>query len=83
MDDPRSRHSALKSMSFEHAYRHSYGWQTGALSDLESYHRLHSKILSNLLRDPWDPNYYRSSLWKRLYRRVRKIASSRFRTFVE
>ena len=70
MDDPRSPHNALKSMSFERAYRHSYGWQTGALSDLESHSRLHREILNNLLNDPWDPQYYYSSLWKRLWKRV-------------
>ena len=76
MDDPRSQHNSLKSMSFEDAYRHTHGWQTGTLSDLESCLRLQSRILNNLLDDPWDPKFYRSVLWKRLLKRVLTIATS-------
>jgi glycosyltransferase involved in cell wall biosynthesis len=80
MDDPRSQHNSLKTTSFEDAYRHSYGWQTGALSDLESYHRLHNKILDNLLDDPWDPQCYCLPVWKRLCRRVLRTANGIRRT---
>ena len=70
MDDLRSQHNALRSMSFQQAYGYSHGWQAGAIRDTETYHRLHRRILRKLLFGPWQPEYYCGSLWKRLWGRV-------------
>ena len=75
MDDPRSRHNALRSMSFEQAYRHSYGWLSGAIRDAESSHRLHRRILQKLLCGPWQPQYYCGSPWKRFCGRLLTLAN--------
>lgn len=58
MDDPRSEHCLIHNQSFAEAYKHSYGFQTGHISDIENYKKLHQNILNNLLDEPFDPQYY-------------------------
>jgi glycosyltransferase involved in cell wall biosynthesis len=58
MDDPRSVHSGCRTASFDDAYKHSYGYQTGAIRDIEQYKKLHEDILENLLSGSSDPSYY-------------------------
>ena len=58
MDDPRSEHNRLKKMSFDQAYKDTYGYQAGKVKDIQGYDLLHKKILNNLLADPYDPKYY-------------------------
>jgi hypothetical protein len=58
MDDPRSKYSRVRSMSFEEAYKDSPGYQAGTIRDLQGYKRLHEDILDNLLSGPYDPKYY-------------------------
>jgi glycosyltransferase involved in cell wall biosynthesis len=75
MDDPRSRHNNLRTMSFEKAYEYSYGWKTGAITDIENYKVLHADILENLLSGPYDPKYYcgfRSKI-KKVLEKSRKL----------
>ena len=76
MDDPRSKHSRIKSMSFEQPYKYTYGYQTGTVRDLQTYKQLHKKILDNLLAGPYDPKYYRGwrAKLRRIMRRVAKTA---------
>jgi glycosyltransferase involved in cell wall biosynthesis len=75
MDDPRSDHCRLQEMAFEQAYRDTYGYQTGAFTDLEEYRRLHDDILDNLLAGPYDPKYYTG--WRAKVRRiVRRVAKT-------
>jgi len=72
MDDPRSPHNRSHSMSFEEAYRHTHGWKTGALHDIESYRALHERILDNLLTGSFDPKHYHRPRWRRVLDRVKK-----------
>jgi GT2 family glycosyltransferase len=58
MDDPRSKHNRLKNMTFEEAYKDTYGYQVGVIKDLQGYERLHKEILDNLLSGPYNPRYY-------------------------
>jgi len=77
MDDPRSKHNALKWMSFEDVYGLNESWRTGVIRDTESYHRYHKKIIHELLSGPWDSEYYCGSRWKRLYGRIITFLRSR------
>lgn len=66
MDDPRSAHCLLHKQSFSEAYQHCFGFQTGAISDIDSYKKLHQNILDNLLEDSYNPTYY--SPWRKWIR---------------
>ena len=68
LDDPRSEHCLLHTRSFDDAYKHSFGYQEGILSDIENYRKVHRDILNNLLEDPFDAGYY--SDWRRWMRKV-------------
>jgi len=58
LDDPRSKHSRLKSMPFGEAYKYCPAYQTGKMKNLQECDRLHQEILDNLLSGPYDPKYY-------------------------
>ena len=79
MDDPRSRHNRSRSVPFEEAYKHTFGWQAGAFSDAKTYDQLHHKILDNLLTGSYDPNDYLRPFWKRAFDRVRKLHRNRLK----
>lgn len=78
MDDPRSKHSRLKHMPFEQAYKETYGWQTRkepkdgstieATTSLEGYIQLQKDILHQLLTGSYDPHHYCG--WRQKLRRV-------------
>jgi glycosyltransferase involved in cell wall biosynthesis len=68
MDDPRSEHCSYRTASFDEAYKHSYGYQTGVATTIEEYTKLHEDILENLLTGPIDPLYYCG--WQAKCRRV-------------
>lgn len=68
MDDLRSPNNILRSehsMSFEDAYKHSYGYNIGAMKDKAGSHRLHSRILRRLMCGPWEAEYYCGPKYKR------------------
>lgn len=58
MDDPRSKHSRLKSMPFGEAYKYCPAYQAGKMKELQECKQLHKEILDNLLSGPYDPKYY-------------------------
>jgi glycosyltransferase involved in cell wall biosynthesis len=58
MDDPRSEHCGYREASFEEAYKYSFGYQQGIVTDIHKYKRLHEEILENLLTGSCDPSYY-------------------------
>jgi len=68
MDDPRSSHCYLHNMTFGQAYKHTYGFQAGIVTDIDNYKKLHQDILRNLLEDPFEPSFY--SPWRR---RIKKF----------
>jgi glycosyltransferase involved in cell wall biosynthesis len=70
MDDPRSKYNRLHRMSFEEAYKDSWGWQRGVIPNLKTYKEFHEQILRNLLDDPYDPQHYCG--WKAKLRRMVK-----------
>lgn len=78
MDDPRSNYSRIKSMSFDEAYKDTYGYQAGKLKNLEQYKQLHKAILDNLLSGPYDPKHYFG--WRKKVRRgllkIRRLLDS-------
>jgi hypothetical protein len=73
MDDLRSQHNAARAMSFEEAYQHSHGWQTGTHHSVETCDHLQQRILDTLLTGPVDPESYRPSIWERFSRRCAAI----------
>jgi glycosyltransferase involved in cell wall biosynthesis len=58
MDDPRSVHSGYHNTSFDEAYKYSYGYQMGAVKNIEEYKKLHEDILENLLTGSAEALYY-------------------------
>jgi glycosyltransferase involved in cell wall biosynthesis len=67
MDDPRSSHCYLHKMTFDQAYKHTYGFQAGKLTDIDNYKKLHKDILRNLMEDSFEPSFY--SPWRRRLKR--------------
>jgi hypothetical protein len=76
MDDPRSRHNRVHTMSFEKAYEHTFGWKTTTFCDLESYRSRNQKIVDVVLSGSSDPNFYsnKRQLRKRIWRRLSRLA---------
>jgi glycosyltransferase involved in cell wall biosynthesis len=73
MDDTRSKHSRLRSMSFKEAFRFSPNARSEALEDLENYRRLHERIIEVLLCGPYDPDYYSKCRGKWMYKRFKNF----------
>lgn len=68
MDDPRSEFSRARVMSFDEAYKWTYGYMKGTIRNPGDYKRLHEEILDNLLSGPYDPKYYCG--WRARLRRL-------------
>lgn len=83
MDDLRSAHNVMRregTVSFEDAYKHTFGWQTGILKDIASYGKIHENILDKLLFGPWEAKYYCGPRWLRTWGRALTLMNKvRFR----
>jgi glycosyltransferase involved in cell wall biosynthesis len=75
MDDPRSKNNRTHSMSFEEAYKNSFGWKTATFRDLESYRERHEKIVNVVLTGSYDPAVYLKSrpIHRRIWGRARRL----------
>jgi hypothetical protein len=76
MDDPRSKHSRVHSMSFEKAYQHTFGWKTSTFRDHATYLQRNQKIVNNVLTGSYDPGAYlkKQPLSRRVWRRLSRLA---------
>ncbi|MFA5865312.1 MAG: glycosyltransferase family 2 protein [Phycisphaerae bacterium] len=75
MDDPRSKYCNIHKMSFNYAYKHSFGYQTKAIKNINEYKSLHDKIIHNLLYDPFEAKFYTG--WRVIYKKfVKKIENA-------
>lgn len=70
MDDPKSEHSRLKDEeSYQQAKSVTFGINSAGQETLEDRWHWRQKVLSNLLDDPWQADYYQR--WRRKIRSLK------------
>jgi cellulose synthase/poly-beta-1,6-N-acetylglucosamine synthase-like glycosyltransferase len=76
VDDPRSKHNRSRTVSFDEAYKDSFGWRSATFRDLESYRQRHEKIVDVVLTGSYEPDVYlkKGPLQKRVWRRLKRLA---------
>ena len=79
MDDPKSPHSMFSRVSFEEAYRDSYGYRWAGITDMKRYMESRQQALDNLLDGSYEASSYTGwrGKWNRTVRRMKGLAASR------